>query len=190
MSTFLTNDFLQNSNVIDLKLKTERDKTAIFIEYHVYQKKSYGCVFTYKRRDEYQCKVCRKICDQNRYKIKKAKKISDPTNIESEFSELNYERPSSCIINDDLLTWIKSKHVEKCALITKGAAAANSYKNLAVIHKSHFPCSSKEAYDSHSRYLKRDMGADICMMDLVEQFPPFEKMKSALDKARKYLIFK
>lgn len=207
MDILYTNDYLHESNILNQKIITQRNCDAVFIEYLTKEKVSLGCVFTLKRRDNFQCKLCRKYCDQRRYQQKKRRlQLSSELGIDESSndsthsvveSELQFqsssfnndlEVPACCIIDGEQLTWVKKEHVTRCTLLSLGGATAKSYKNLAVIHKSHFPSTSKETYDAYHKYLKSDLGYKVTTSDIVDNFPPFEKIKNTFDKARKYIF--
>lgn len=204
MSTqYLTNDYLNNIILItDEEIITQKDNNAVFMQFLENDNKLLGCVFTLKRKKTYQCKLCRRLFDKERYKRRKLSKPSSADNPSIDESSLeswdslppqgielqtNNSPATVQVEGENIIKWIKRDHLSNCTLQTIGIAIAKSHKNLAVIHKSQVACSSKQAYDTYSRYLSRDKSDLVTKSDRVEGYPPFHLVKSTFDKACKYM---
>lgn len=204
MDNYITNNYLADTQWIDKEFKTERATDAYFFEFLTVNNKSYGCVFTTKRKGKFQCQKCRSIIDKKRYQKKcKRPRLSEninessvesvescreeelPTTTEEEANDDDHDKgPATFNLIGEEVKWLDETHVESCTLISQGAATSRSYKNLAVVYKSRFKVTSKGAYDSFKGFLSM-RNKDVTGEDVIEGFQTFDKAKSALDKAGK-----
>lgn len=148
---------------------------------------SYGCVFTLKRRNRFQCKLCRKFSDQKRYKSIKKLRLEEIQNENSadSFTSLETESdlpgpsntdaeedagPACCIIDDTSLSWIRSEHFDNidkqrwCYCEKLQEYVRYPQKPLPMLFET-------SLYDSYNRYLRNDLGDNITEEELVDNFP-------------------
>lgn len=118
--------------------------------------------------------TCRRIHDQEIYKKKKDKPYQ------------NLGMPACFELKGEDIIWKRTNHLEACKMITLSSAKAKSMKNLAVIHRSQFGGKSKDVYDSYRTALSED--PNMTIEDMVDSYPPFDKVKSTFDKAGKFTI--
>lgn len=157
--------------------------------------RSYGCVSTTKGKGKYQCQKCRSILDKKRYK-KKAKKprLSEDLNEssvesfqscseeatlhvaekEADQEDANQQKQPATfnLLDGGEVIWLINTHVRTCTLIPQDTANSRSYTNLAVVYKSQFKVTSKDAYDKFKGFLQRQ-NEDVTGEDLVDGFQTF-----------------
>lgn len=157
------------------EVTTERENKALFVEFTVISGISYGCLFTKKTGNRYQCKACRKIIDSHNNQMKKMK-LEKTGNVS----------PATLVVVEDEIRWATKNHHQDCRLISNGSAVAYNFKNQASIHKSRFPCTSMQAHETFRVLLEKN--ENVFSEDMVDYYPEFSVMKNTLDKACKYTI--
>lgn len=178
MNALKTNDYIQTVTSYNDCLQSEREEFSIFIQYHSIGKTNYGCRFTVRRKNKssirYDCANCRKLIDKSLRDNKTDCTVA-----------VIIDNPSYFIWQEDDLKWIRKEHIERCTLIEFGDAICLTAKNQAVVAKSKYALTSKQAYDGHKRTLLKDACDQITVKNINCSYKPFSVAKHALNKAHK-----
>lgn len=176
---FKTNEFLKNSEIKSENLKSERsdDNYSIFVEYHIYNKISYGCRFSKKKTSKtttrFDCSKCRQILDREKRKRKNDNMESAPRKDSSSYFIKH---------SDDIFEWKKVQHIDECILIEYGTEICRSHKNEAVVAKSKYNMTSKQAFDGQLKILLNS--EFVTTNNINKGYKSFHKARSTLDKAK------
>lgn len=167
----LTNGFIHNRPYVEQhELNTTKDRRSFFLIYSKLNEYDVGCEYTLKRKGlfpRYECKKCRSLCDRDRRR-----------------GCLTEKEAAITLDGNGLKNIIKSTHHPECRLEFFGTAMARSQKNAAVVYKSVYGGTSKQAYDKHTNILQVS-GNLLTALDLANGFRPFEYASSALKKSNK-----
>lgn len=137
----LTNTLIHNTpSVEECELNTTKDNGSFFLVYSKLNEYSVGCEYTLKRKGKfprYECRKCRSICDKDRR------------------SGINTDTPAAVsFIGSKIKDILKLSHHVQCRVEFSGEALARSQKNAAVVFKSKYGGTSKQAYDKHTQILQ------------------------------------
>lgn len=154
--THYSNDYLSENHIVN-NINVNKESNAIFVEFTVINQRSYGCIYTSKKKNCFHCKSCRKLYDKRRYDNKKKRLLtlnltdknndnsSNVVNVpepEESFSDIpsSREAPSAFRFGAVGIEWYKRTHLPECTLISSYNLFLGSFEKLVVIHRSQFPC--------------------------------------------------
>lgn len=178
MDIFKTNNYLENVQMLSEELQSEREQFGIFMKFHMVGSTKFGCRYSTKCKSKnsirYDCSVCRRHIDKSKRDFKKDQNIP-----------IIKETSSYFMWKDGDIEWVKGQHIQQCTLEEYGEAICRTGKNRAVVNKSKFGTTSKQAFDGELRVLLREHKEDLTARNINNGYGSFKKSRSALDKAHK-----
>lgn len=139
-----TNAYLKFDHIV-ANVNECQEKKTLFVEFAVINGRKYGCVYATKRRNNFLCKLCRKLHDKKRYDNKKksltnaddstiesSSNVPEPEESSSDMST-SKETPSTFTIISTGIKWYNRKHLPECTLISNCDASLGSLEELVII---------------------------------------------------------